>query len=656
MPQADVPAAAGHLPAACRRGDAPDRGRVRDEPAIEDTGPEEPSGDGASDGTTRRRRRRGGRSRGHEADGESRRRRRRGRRFRAGPERAEAAERGGKSAEAKQADGKSGQGKGKGTEAKSAQGKAAQTKAAQTKAAQTKAAEGKQAQEKAEGKPGGADDQADHEDIDGDEDGNGTRRRRRRRRRGSASDGEPAADDPPNTVVHVRVPRPHTDEPVSVGDVKAVRGSTRLEAKRQRRREGRESGRRRPPVITESEFLARRESVDRVMVVRQQDERTQIGVLEDGVLVEHYVDKGAHQSFVGNVYLGKVQNVLPSMEAAFVDIGKGRNAVLYAGEVNFDASGLEGDSKRIESALKSGQSVLVQVTKDPVGHKGARLTSQVSLPGRYLVYVPGGSMMGISRKLPDKERTRLKQILKQVMPEGAGVIVRTAAEGASEEELAHDVARLSAQWEAIEQKSKTANAPELLYSEPDLTIRVVRDIFNEDFASLVVEGDEGWDLVYEYVRYVAPHLADRLTHWAGRRGRVRPVPDRRAAGQGAGAQGLAAQRRLAGHRQHRGHDRGRRQHREVHRAGREPGGDRDPEQPGSGGGDRPAAPAAGCRRHHRHRLHRHGPGEQPGAGAAPDAGMPGPGPDQAPGRRGHLPRPGPDDPQAGRVRAAGGLL
>ncbi len=250
------------------------------------------------------------------------------------------------------------------------------------------------------------------------------------------------------------------------------------------------------------------------MVVRQQNDRTQIAVLEDGVLVEHYVDKATHQSMVGNVYLGKVQNVLPSMEAAFVDVGKGRNAVLYAGEVNFDASGLEGDSKRIESALKSGQAVLVQVTKDPVGHKGARLTSQVSLPGRYLVYVPGGSMMGISRKLPDKERTRLKQILKQVMPDGAGVIVRTAAEGATEEELSRDVARLAAQWEAIEQKSKTANAPELLYSEPDLTIRVVRDIFNEDFASLVVAGDEGWDLVYEYVRYVAPHLADRLTHWS----------------------------------------------------------------------------------------------------------------------------------------------
>ncbi|MGB6456018.1 MAG: Rne/Rng family ribonuclease, partial [Streptosporangiaceae bacterium] len=340
----------------------------------------------------------------------------------------------------------------------------------------------------------------------------GTGRRRRRRRR-SASGEDAAAvsgDDPPNTVVHVRAPR---DKATDVGDVRAVKGSTRLEAKRQRRREGRESGRRRPPIITESEFLARREAVDRTMVVRQRADRTQIAVLEDDVLVEHYVDKASHQSYVGNVYLGKVQNVLPSMEAAFVDIGKGRNAVLYAGEVNFDASGLEGESKRIESALKSGQSILVQVTKDPIGHKGARLTSQVSLPGRYLVYVPGANMTGISRKLPDTERTRLKQILKQVMPENAGVIVRTAAEGASADELSRDVSRLAAQWEAIAKKAKTASAPDLLYSEPDLTLRVVRDIFNEDFNNLIVAGDGEWDLVDEYVRYVAPHLADRLQRW-----------------------------------------------------------------------------------------------------------------------------------------------
>jgi ribonuclease E len=357
-------------------------------------------------------------------------------------------------------------------------------------------------------------DRTDQED-EGTE-GTGTAKRRRRRRRsGSAADADQAtavasSDDPPNTVTHVRTPREKTAE---VTDVRAVKGSTRLEAKRQRRREGRESGRRRPPIITESEFLARREAVERIMVVRQHADRTQIAVLEDGVLVEHYVDKASHQSYVGNVYLGKVQNVLPSMEAAFVDIGKGRNAVLYAGEVNFDASGLEGESKRIESALKSGQSILVQVTKDPIGHKGARLTSQVSLPGRYLVYVPGASMTGISRKLPDTERSRLKQILKQVMPEHAGVIVRTAAEGASEEELSRDVARLAAQWEAIEKKAKTASAPDLLYSEPDLTLRVIRDIFNEDFSSLVVASDSEWDLVDEYVRYVAPHLADRMQRW-----------------------------------------------------------------------------------------------------------------------------------------------
>ncbi|WP_235994310.1 Rne/Rng family ribonuclease [Nonomuraea montanisoli] len=355
-----------------------------------------------------------------------------------------------------------------------------------------------------------------------DEETSSSRRRRRRRRRGTEDGAEPSGDDPPNTVVRIRAPRSGRASLVdtSADGVQSVRGSTRLEAKKQRRREGRELGRRRPPIITESEFLARRESVDRMMVVRRQGDRTQIAVLEDGVLVEHYVNREASQSYVGNVYLGKVQNVLPSMEAAFVDIGKGRNAVLYAGEVNFDTAGLEGQPKRIESALKSGQSVLVQVTKDPIGHKGARLTSQISLPGRYLVYVPDGSMTGISRKLPDKERTRLKSILKKVMPENAGVIVRTAAEGASEEELARDVARLSAQWENIQKKAKSASPPELLSAEPDLTIRVVRDVFNEDFSSLVVQGEEAWETVEEYVKYVAPHLAERLSRWDGDQGDV----------------------------------------------------------------------------------------------------------------------------------------
>jgi ribonuclease E len=363
--------------------------------------------------------------------------------------------------------------------------------------------------------PGGSADDADADaDGDGDsgDDGYGEggasgRRRRRKRRRGTADTDVLSPDDPPDTVVHVREPHNPQD------DVRAIKGSTRLEAKKQRRREGRESGRRRPPVITESEFLARRESVERTMVVRQRGDRTQIAVLEDDVLVEHYVNRTSHQSYVGNVYLGKVQNVLPSMEAAFVDIGKGRNAVLYAGEVNFDASGLEGQPKRIESALKAGQSVIVQVTKDPVGHKGARLTSQISLPGRYLVYVPGASMTGISRKLPENERTRLKAILKKVTPEHAGVIVRTAAEGAAETELDLDITRLAAQWETIEKKSKTATSPALLHGEPDLTVRVIRDVFNEDFAKLIVSGDEGWEIIDEYVKFVAPHLAERITRW-----------------------------------------------------------------------------------------------------------------------------------------------
>ncbi|WP_342769472.1 Rne/Rng family ribonuclease [Sphaerisporangium album] len=370
------------------------------------------------------------------------------------------------------------------------------------------AAEQAEQHSEAEASRGSRDKDADQDD---DEDGGSSSRRRRRRRRRGGDEAETTPDDPPNTVVRIRAPR--AGRPTSVDEVQGFRGSTRLEAKKQRRREGREQGRRRPPVITESEFLARRESVERVMVVRRQGGRTQIAVLEDGVLVEHYVDREASQSYVGNVYLGKVQNVLPSMEAAFIDVGKGRNAVLYAGEVNFDTAGLEGQPKRIEVALKSGQSVLVQVTKDPMGHKGARLTSQISLPGRYLVYVPDGSMTGISRKLPDKERTRLKTILKKVMPENAGVIVRTAAEGASEDELNRDVARLSAQWENIQRKAKSASPPELLYSEPDLTIRVVRDVFNEDFSSLVVAGDDAWGTVDEYVRYVAPHLVDRLTKW-----------------------------------------------------------------------------------------------------------------------------------------------
>ena len=342
-----------------------------------------------------------------------------------------------------------------------------------------------------------------------------TSHRRRRRRRGTEDiEIEGGVDDEVETVTKVRAPR-LADSHAS-NTVTGVRGSTRLEAKRVRRRESRSLGRRRH-IVTEAEFLARRESVDRQMLVRQKDGRIQIGVLEDGVLAEHFVSKTQQDSLIGNVYLGKVQNVLPSMEAAFVDIGRGRNAVLYAGEVNWDVTGLDGVPRKIENALKPGDSVLVQVTKDPIGHKGARLTSQVSLPGRFLVYVPGGSMTGISRKLPDTERARLKKILKDKLPEGAGVIVRTAAEGASEEELTHDINRLRAQWEEIQEKanSRKVLAPEMLYQEPDLMIKTVRDVFNEDFTAMIVQGQDAWDSIEAYVTYVAPDLISRLQKWDG---------------------------------------------------------------------------------------------------------------------------------------------
>ena len=358
--------------------------------------------------------------------------------------------------------------------------------------------------------------QSEQDDDSGDEGGT-TRRRRRRRREGDDNGGNNGGnngggnggDDPQNTVTRVRKPRNAEDE------ITAIAGSTRLEAKKQRRREGREAGRRRAPIVSEAEFLARRESVDRVMVIRQADELTQIGVLEDKVLVEHYVARESQTSLIGNVYLGRVQNVLPSMEAAFIDIGKGRNAVLYAGEVNWSALGhKDGQSRKIESVLSSGQSILVQVTKDPVGHKGARLTSQVSLAGRFLVYVPDGTTSGISRKLPDTERSRLKSLLKEIVPESAGVIVRTAAEGASEEELTHDVERLKARWEDIDGKAK-GQAPQLLYGEPDLTLKVVRDLFTEDFKELVIQGEEAWESVQQYVAQVAPDLQDRVKRYDG---------------------------------------------------------------------------------------------------------------------------------------------
>ena len=341
-----------------------------------------------------------------------------------------------------------------------------------------------------------------------------TTHRRRRRRRASGEGvvpGETVEEDGVITVVKVREVREKAPR------VEARRGR-RDRAERPERREYREPYRRRGTIITDSEFLARRENVDREMVVRQIDDRIQIAVIEDKVMVEHYVNRNSNVSYVGNVYLGRVQNVLPSMEAAFVDIGKGRNAVLYAGEVNWDAAGIsESEPRKIEMVLKTGQPVLVQVTKDPIGQKGARLTSQISLPGRYVVYVPGGGMSGISRSLPEQERNRLKAILKDLIPEGAGVIVRTAAEGASEEEITSDVARLKSQWEDIYQKSENPNfhAPAALYSEPDLAVRVIRDIFNEDFRKLTVQGSQAYEEISNYLGFIAPELVSKLEKYTG---------------------------------------------------------------------------------------------------------------------------------------------
>lgn len=370
---------------------------------------------------------------------------------------------------------------------------------------------------------------------DSDDSGNGpsgSRRRRRRRRRSGSSgsdDTQTSNDDPPQTEVHEREARRRSGRGgqgpgTSSDEVQGITGSTRLEAKRQRRRDGREAGRRRQPILSESEFLARREAVDRVMVVREKQRgdgkgvMTQVGVLEDKVLVEHFVTTESARSMVGNVYLGRVQNVLPSMEAAFVDIGRGRNGVLYAGEVNWEAAGLGGKARRIEQALKSGDMVLVQVTKDPIGQKGARLSTQISLAGRFLVYVPDGNSTGISRKLPDTERRRLKAILKEVVPEGSGVIIRTAAEGVSAEEIGRDVERLAAQWTEISEAAAKrtgsgAGTPVALYEEPDLLVKVVRDLFNEDFSKLVIQGETSWNTVHDYVSRVAPEMTERVERY-----------------------------------------------------------------------------------------------------------------------------------------------
>lgn len=358
-----------------------------------------------------------------------------------------------------------------------------------------------------------ADSAAESREHSGSDRGSGKPEGRRRGRRG-ASRGRGADSNQGEQV----------DEPEHIEEPKAIRGSTRIEAQKRRRAELREKGRTRQHIVSQAEFLARREAVERTMVVRDKEREdgagiiTQVGVLEDDLLVEHFVTTESQASLIGNIYLGRVQNVLPSMEAAFVDIGQGRNGVLYAGEIDWRKTKLHGRARKVENALKSGDQVLVQVAKDPIGHKGARLTTQISLAGRYLVYVPGGRSAGISRKLPAPERKRLKDILGRVVPGDGGAIIRTAAENVPEKAIATDVNRLHSRWEDIvahakKEKSSKGAKPVTMYEEPNMLIKVVRDLFNEDFTELLVDGKRSFNTVRAYVDSMAPDLADRVVRY-----------------------------------------------------------------------------------------------------------------------------------------------
>ncbi len=251
------------------------------------------------------------------------------------------------------------------------------------------------------------------------------------------------------------------------------------------------------------------------MCVHVQPGATQIAMLEGRSLVEHYVARGSDETtqIDGNIYWGRVQNVLPGMEAAFIDIGIPKNAVLYRGDVRYDRDDVEGGSKeqpRIEDVLRPGQTILCQVTKNPIGAKGARLTQEVSLPGRFAVLVPNSDTFGISKRLGDNERRRLRRIIDDVKPAGHGLIVRTAAEGASAEELSRDVTSLLAQWRAIEVEAARSDQPRLLYGEPDLAVRLLREELNNEYRSVTIDNLELYEQVRSYVASVSPELAERV--------------------------------------------------------------------------------------------------------------------------------------------------
>ncbi len=246
------------------------------------------------------------------------------------------------------------------------------------------------------------------------------------------------------------------------------------------------------------------------MLIRRTEHQTQIVVLEGATLVEHYLARSDRRSLAQNIYLGKVRNVLPGMEAAFVDFGESKNGVLYAGDVQVDTKENGGRQPRIEKALKVGDEILVQVVKDAMGSKGARLTNQVSLPGRYLVLAPGSDMRGISRRLPDIERERLRRLITDLRPKGFGVIVRTAAQEATKAEIKEDIDRLVSVWEEINKKIPQGNAPRLLYEEPSLVIRVIREHFTREFRRLVVDDAELHRNVVDYLKATDPDLVSKV--------------------------------------------------------------------------------------------------------------------------------------------------
>ncbi len=264
------------------------------------------------------------------------------------------------------------------------------------------------------------------------------------------------------------------------------------------------------------------------MCVHATPDATHIATLEGRVLVEYTVAKAADETnqIDGNIYVGRIQNVLPGMELAFVDIGIPKNAVLYKGDVTYDTDDVEGrvtNDKRIEQMIKAGQTIVCQVTKNAIGAKGARLTQEVSLPGRFAVLVPNSSTIGISKRLPDGERRRLRKIIDDIKPARHGLIVRTAAEGVSADDLTRDIASLGEKWAAIEAEVARTNQPRLIYRDLDLAVRVLREELNDDYRGVLIDDRDLYEKVLEYVAAVNPELTDQHRVLRPRRGGTAPV-------------------------------------------------------------------------------------------------------------------------------------